>query len=362
MTITSLTDEQTRRARAAANGLGRPVTAPGPAGVADAVRRFAGVQAQSWRGAAHAVRARSAATTRANVDTARESDRSVVRGWYMRGTLQLIAAEDAAWMLQALGPPMVARSTRRYAELGLTESTRTAAARLLERALSDRGPSTRSEIGGLLVHAKLIPDATGQAPYALLRYAGLTGRVCYGPDRSGEETWVATRDWSRPKPLSDDASALRELCRRYLLAYGPATPHDFASWSGLSVPTARAAFGAQTGLVEVEVSSRPAAMLGALDTVATGVRLLGEFDPYLLGYTDRALVVEAANARKVHPGGGMLRPTIVTDGRAIGTWRPDRSTGAVELELFEPGSHRSALTRALDAESADVARFDATPT
>lgn len=96
----------------------------GPGGVADVVRRTAGLQAQSWRGAAYAVRARSTATTWSDVSHAQEVDRSVFRGWFMRGTLQLVATEDAGWMLALLGPKILKDTQRRYAELGLAEDVR----------------------------------------------------------------------------------------------------------------------------------------------------------------------------------------------------------------------------------------------
>jgi hypothetical protein len=90
------------------------------------------------------------------------------------------------------------------------------------------------------------------------------------------------------------------------------------------------------------------------------VRLLPSFDPYLLGWRDRALALPAEHARKVFPGGGWLHPAAVVDGRAAGTWRRGRRPERrVEVEPFEPLA--PAVSAALDAEAADMARFDGRP-
>jgi hypothetical protein len=338
-------------ARAQANCLDRPADEAGPGGVADVVRRTAGLQAQSWRGAAMAVRARSTATTWADVDTAREVDRSILRGWFMRGTLQLVATEDAGPLLALLGPRLIAATERRYAELGLDAATRARAADVLEAYLVDHGPAGRAEIGATLVTEGLLAEPKGQAVYALIRHAGLLGRICYGPGYDSSETWVAVTDWLRAPldlPSSAESELMEELARRYLAAYGPATAADFATWAGVPVPTARKAVEA-VATVQIAVDGRP--LYATADLTGTeDLRLLGEFDAYLLGYRDRQLVVDEAHSKRIHPGGGMLRPAIVLGGRVVGTWSHDRTAGATGLEFFEKAVDVSA-------EVADIVRF-----
>jgi hypothetical protein len=189
-------------------------------------------------------------------------------------------------------------------------------------------------LAGVLVAAGLIAEPKGQAVYALIRYAGLLGRVCYGPG----ETWVAVSDWlGKPLELAGD---VEELARRYLSAYGPATARDFATWSGLSVPTARWAVEAvATESFEVDGTS-----VAAVDDLpgCRDVRMLGEFDAYLLGYQNRFQELPAS----IFPGGGMLRPAIVEAGRAIGSWT--HADLSVDVFHGEPD---------LSAELTDLARF-----
>ena len=354
-----LTDAQVRRTRAVANGLDRPVRDPGPAGVTEVVRRTGGLQAQTWTAAALAVRSRSTATLWRDVDSARIDDRSVVRSWFHRGTIHLVATEDLGWLRVALQPMVDALSRRqRYTDLGLDRSTRERARRLLVRTLTARGPMTRAEISETL--AGLVADPAGQAVPHVIRDAALHHEVCFGPDRGSKPTWVTTTDWlpGSVEPVSREV-ALAELCGRYLAAYGPAGPADLAAWSGLSLPDARAAFATRRDLVEVSVAGQPAARLASQAIVDEpgAARLLGEFDTYLLGHTDRGLVLGEAHRRRIHPGGGILRPAVARpDGAIAGTWRFVRRTGSADVELFDAGTIDQ---RQLASEVADVARFSA---
>jgi winged helix DNA-binding protein len=157
--------------------------------------------------------------------------------------------------------------------------------------------------------------------------------------------------------MEADAAA-RELARRYLAGYGPATAQDLAAWSGLPATTARRAFDLLAGeLVEV-----PSAV-GPLVTLANGTppgdqppRLLGHFDAYLLGYRDRDLILDTAYAKRVRAGGGMIAPAVLVDGRVVGTWRLTRGSRAEAI--VEPFTTLPRGSRAgLHAEADDLARF-----
>src|SRR3954452_20937939 len=87
-------------------------------GVVETVRAVGALQAQDARAAELGIRARRPGSTLAEVRAARFEDRSVARTWVMRGTLHLIPAEDARWMVELLGPVGLRKSARRIAELG----------------------------------------------------------------------------------------------------------------------------------------------------------------------------------------------------------------------------------------------------
>jgi hypothetical protein len=167
-------------------------------------------------------------------------------------------------------------------------------------------------------------------------------------------------------PALDREQALAELARRYLRGYGPATPADLAAWSGLGRREADAAWRAIAGeLAEVATPPGPMWILrGAPRTVATAirspvpVRLLPAFDTLLLGYADRTPLVPARHARRVNAGGGMIRPTILTDDGVVGTWAMRRErdgTPRVEVDPF--GRLATGVRQGLDREVRAVTRF-----
>ena len=61
----------------------------------------------------------------------------------------------------------------------------------------------------------------------------------------------------------------------------------------------------------------------------------------------------------MNPGGGIVRPSIVVDGRCVATWSSKRSGErlAVTIEPFEPLAPE--IAEAIAAEADDVGRFEA---
>jgi hypothetical protein len=125
---------------------------------------------------------------------------------------------------------------------------------------------------------------------------------------------------AEPPPAVDAELALATLARRYLAGYGPAAAADLASWSGLPLGTARRALAA---LGPTEAAGELLALPGTLDAApppAPPALLLAAFDTTMLGYRSREPLVAAADDRHILPGGGMLRPAVLIDGLAAGTW------------------------------------------
>ena len=334
--------------------------------VTSIVREMCGIQAQDTSAAPLAVRVRSVGLVATDVEYARVQERSVVRTWGPRGTLHLLAAEDLSWLLPLLGPVFVAGSRRRRAELGLDEDTCTRGIRIMRNVLGNNGPLTRAELVEQLAEHGL--HLKGQARPHLLSRAALEGIICLGPDRGAEPTYVLLSDWVDQKYRGHslaEVAAHAELTRRYLNAYGPATPEDQAAWSGLPLSKTRAAWQhIADELMEVEVGGSPAWMLKTraawLDELATPtaiVRLLPRFDVYLLGYQNRDLSVPPQQAKRINAGGGLLNPTVLVDGRAVGTWKSKRLKSRLDIHVELFGQLAPEALPGLEAEVTDIARF-----
>ncbi|MFF3175050.1 winged helix DNA-binding domain-containing protein [Streptomyces sp. NPDC057900] len=340
------------------------------ASVPEVLERCLAVQAQDARAAALGIRARGSGLTEADVHRALGAARTVVRGWFMRGTLYLVPARDAVWLRELLAPPQLRRSERRYRELGLGPAELALGERVITEALAD-GPLTRDELAARMNGAGL--QASGQAPFHLVRRSALLGSTCFGPVREdGSATYVLAKDWLSDSAGPSGTDALVELLRRYLEAHGPATAADFATWSGLGLLAVRPVWKKllAAGVTEpcrVDGRDDYALSAGAPSgpEPTDDVRLLPAYDNYLLGYADRRLSVEPEHARMVRPGGGQISPTVVVDGLVRGVWRRDRSR-AVALDLFGAAPDGTGVkapdsqaphTAGLDAEVRDISRF-----
>jgi hypothetical protein len=342
-----------RRARAAAQLLHRPRAV----GVAELVARMLAVQAQDLRAGRLALRARVAGLAAADVDAALTEDRSVMVAWLMRGTLHLVGRDDYPWLLGLTAPTRLSTSRRRLGQEGVSPDDAERAVKIVERALADAGPLTRPELAERIAAKGIRTE--GQATPHLLLLAALRGIAVLGPLRDdGAHAFVLVRDWlGAPPPTElegpDRDAALAELARRYLTGHGPAAPADLAAWSGLPLRDARAGLSA----IASELAQRDDDLvdLAARDRPPDAIppRLLPAFDPYLLGWKDRSFAVASAHAKRVHPGGGMLRATATVDGLAVGTW--SAAGGEVGLDLFARVA--PAVEVALRDDAADVERF-----
>jgi hypothetical protein len=281
------------------------------------------------------VRARSEGLTAADVDRALTDERSLLVTWLNRGTLHLVRSEDYPLIQAVTTPPLRTSSARRLAQEGVADPERCIA--LIERALADEGPLTSDGLRERLEAAGV--DAKGQGLYHLLFRASLDGLIVRGPMAGAKQAYVLVRDWlGKQKPVDRDR-ALGEFARRYLVGHAPATDRDLARWAGISLGDARAGLAAAG-----ERRSSGAAELPP-------PKLLGSFEPCLLGWTSRDDIV--GDEPSLVTAGGMFYPFAMVRGRAVAKWR--LAGGQVELEPFRriAKADRAALER--DAE--DVVRF-----
>jgi winged helix DNA-binding protein len=349
-----LTDDQVRRLRTAAQLLHRPRRYS----ALDLVRHLTGVQAQVLSAAGLAFRARAVGLAAREVDRARLIDRSIVLTWAMRGTLHLIAAEDYGWLQPLVIEARIANAHRRLIEEGVPAEQPAKAVRLIARMLEREGPLIRSEIADRLNRQAIRTE--GQAIAHLVWLAAAQGVICYGPDRDGEQCFVLVRDWlGKQKPMEREA-ALAELAVRYLTAHSPATPADMAFWSGLRLSDAKRAWTAiQDRLVALETDRGTRWALRSQEGPAPRglVRLLPAFDEYLLGWRERDIVASAEQWARVNRGGGWLHPVVLHDGRVVATWRMERSSKNLSIEIKPFDRLSPAVRRGVATEADGIAAF-----
>jgi hypothetical protein len=311
--------------------------------------RLLAVQGQDPRGARLAIRARTSGLTAADVDRALTEDRSLLITWLNRGTLHLVRSEDYPWLHALTTPPLLTSSARRLKHEDVSPDAAERAVAAIEGALAEDGPLTRAQLKERLDTAGV--PAEGQALIHLLFLVTLRGIAIRGPMVGKQHAYVLVRDWlDEPKPVDRDV-ALAELARRYLVGHAPAGDRDLARWAGLPLRDARAGLKAIGSELEEGEAGLVRLAKRRGEAEIPPPRLLGAFDPVLLGWTSREEIIGTHTGLVTR--NGMFHPFALVDGRAVGRWRFPK--GEVILEPFEPISGETAA--ALEADAADVARF-----
>jgi hypothetical protein len=319
------------------------------ASVEEVAGRLLAIQAQDPRGARLTVRARSAGLSAADVDCGLNR-RSLVVSWLNRGTLHLVRAEDYWWLHPLTTPQLRAGNARRLAQEGVPPRDAERAVVVVRDALSADGPLTRAQLRERVAAAGVRTE--GQALVHALLLATIEGLVVRGPVVGRDQAFVLARDWlgAPPAALGREA-ALGELARRYLAGHAPAADRDLARWAGIGLRDARlglqrcGAAQRADGLAELPRGARRDA------PVLPPPRLLGAFDPLLLGWASRDPIT--GPHKHIVTVNGLFRPFALAGGRAVATWT--LTGGEVVLAPFaELGA---ATTAALDADAADVTRF-----
>jgi hypothetical protein len=178
-----------------------------------------------------------------------------------------------------------------------------------------------------------------QRGYHILWYASQDCLICLGPMQDKQQTFVLLDEWvPNSRDLSREES-LAELARRYFASHGPATVHDFAWWSGLTVTEARSGVEAtKPGLASEKIDGKEYWMTsdtpGLMAYDKSGVDLLPAFDEYLIGYKDRSAVLAVEHALKVTPGkNGVFLPVIVVGGQVAGIWNRRLKKNSIDIAL-----------------------------
>ncbi|HYK29598.1 MAG TPA: winged helix DNA-binding domain-containing protein [Streptosporangiaceae bacterium] len=322
------------------------------ASAVEVAERLLAVQGQDARGARLAVRARTRGLTAADVDRALTTDRLLLITWLNRGTLHLIRTEDYWWLHRLTARPQLQTSVMRMlgqAGVGAVEADKAVAD--IETSLVSSGPQTRMQLRDTIASTRVRTE--GNIPLHLIALASLRGIAVRGPMVGAQHAYVHVRDWLGTPPAEPDHdAALAWLARRYLAGHGPAADRDLAKWAGIPLGQAR------RGLTEIahELRDRPdgLAELAAARQDGTGMpapRLLGSFDPVLLGWASRDPILGEHQA--IVTVNGLFRPFVLVDGRAAGTWR--HAGGQISVDRFD--DYTDEVEAALAAEASDVQRF-----
>lgn len=300
-------------------------------------------------------------------------ERRAVRATMMRGTIHLVSAADAVRLRpkvqQALELDVYPNVIYGKDKLAGLDMPKVLAA---GRELLDERPRTAAQLRELLapMWPERDPAALAYAVRVLLPVVHVPPRGIWG--RSGPIAFAPMDSWlgepQHPEGTPD------ELVLRYLTAFGPATPADAQTWSGLRglrevfERLRLRTFSDERGRELFDVEDGP---LPDPDTPAPP-RLLPDFDNVLLSHADRSRVISAEYRRAIQGRNGVLPGAFLVDGVMRGSWTTERGKGTATLTIrpferlakrdrstLEQEAHRLLAWTDPDAETRDVRMLDA---
>jgi hypothetical protein len=255
-------------------------------------------------------------------------DKKLVKTWLMRGTLHLVPSTDLPIYSAAMGVYGMRNTNAWLKFMQITEPELTELIDSIGHIL-DGQPLTREELVAKVGKGRpeRIQLALKSGWGGMLKPVARRGLLCFGPSRGQSVTFVRPENWLGSWRDVDPERDLVEVARRYLRAYGPATPKDFTRWWGTWPGVGKTAWmGLAKELAPVSIEGQRADILASdLRRIASAssepsVRLLPPFDPYLMGYSTRDHLFAAEHSSRVSRTAGWISAVVLMDGRVIATW------------------------------------------
>ena len=296
--------------------VGKPFRSP-----TEVVAKLGAVQAQDYAGAKWAIAQRVRTATDASIERLIAKG-GILRTHVLRPTWHFVLPADIRWMLALTAPRIAALMAYNNRRLGLTAKVFARTNDVLARALEGGAHLTRAEIAQALERAR-IDASDGLRVGHILMQAELDAVICSGA-RRGKHITYALLDERAPttKPVERD-EALAMLAERYFTTRSPATPQDFAWWSGLTVTDAKR--GAEAS--RVRRLARPTEPTGS-------AHLLPNYDEFFIAYRDRgAILHRVEGAAPMQRTTALYAHVIEIDGQLVGGWRRTTKGDAIGVEL-----------------------------
>jgi hypothetical protein len=316
----------------------------------EVVRDVCGVHAQVMGSAELQLAARVEGITQADVRAALWEHRGLAKTWTIRGTLHVHPADELSLWTRARAA-VVGEADHVAEELTLVGEVVAA----IGESLSGR-ILTREEL------AEAVVARVGSAPREKLASgwgfylgdAAAAGVLCFGPPQGQKVTFVHPGDWLGPQRAWEPQHALREVARRYATAYAPVTHRQFREWftsRSLTSAVAREIFDELDVPQPAAVEPRPS------------VRLLPEYDVYVMGFREREQLVPPAVREQVAAHGkGRYEgpagtPFLLVDGVCAGIWSRRKTARRLELAVEPVRTPTRAERAGIQAEAERLGSF-----
>jgi Winged helix DNA-binding domain len=337
-----------------------------PADPVTICRDTCGAQAQMMSPAYLQLWTRNHAITRTEIENALWKSRTLVKTSLMRQTLHLIPSDEFSLYISALRRSRVDAVLRVMKRVGVTAEEGHGLTAEIMKAMGDRALTQPEIRAAVRIKASKRVRSWMDKVWSIIRIPISEGLLCYGSGEGNEVKFIRTDQWLKlnVKPVREP-EAQSSLLRKYLRAYGPATLHDFAHWSGIPIAEVRplrALLGDELTEIEAEKQNclllrDDLELLKRKSREKTCVRLLPHFDPYLLAHREKDHLLEVKHYKKVYRNQGWISPVVLVDGAIAGTWsyKIQGKQLKVSIELFG-GMSREARA-GIEREAQSLAGF-----
>lgn len=253
-------------------------------------------------------------------------DGQILRLHLMRGTWQLVSADDYWPLLQLCAPKSIAviRGWMSSNKVSIPDEELMRVRDILAQTAADLGNATKEDLVGALAQKGIRMDDHRLSYH--IRMAELSGTLCSGRLLAMKATYALAIDKVGKPTQTDRDEVLVRLTRKYFQSRQPATLEDFVWWSGLNVSDCRRGIALLGSSIHTE-KWRGRDFYLTDDCRVRGFRrgrllLIAPYDEYLIGYKSRDIVLAPEHRHCAHNNSGIFQPIIAYDGIVCGNWSP----------------------------------------
>lgn len=306
---------------------------------AEVVDYMGAVQAQEYRLMRWAVAMRTRRPSAKAFKKAFDSGR-IVRLHLMRGTWQLVSAEDY-WPLLGLCSPKALAVTKGWMhsnKISIPDDEIAKIREILACTADEKGSATKEDFVQSLAKKGIMMDEHRLSYH--IRLSEISGILCSGDLLPMKATYSLAENKVSARIDTDRGEALLMLTRKYFRSRQPASLEDFVWWSGLNISDCRRGIDLLGTSIHKEIIAGREYYLTD-DCRTRGFRkgrylFIPPYDEYLISYKSRDIVLPQEHSHRAHNNSGIFQPVIALDGTICGNWTPFKEECNAE---FFHGNH-----------------------
>jgi len=351
--------------------LNQQLMAPQFSDPAEVVNYMGAMQAQEYRMMRWAVEMRTRKPSAKAFKKAFDSGR-IIRLHLMRGTWQLVSAEDYWMLIDLCGPKSIAvtKGWMSSNKISIPDDELYRVRDILAQTAADLGSATKEDFVQALAERDMKMDDHRLSYH--IRMAEFSGTLCSGDLLPFKATYALTANKVKSQGTIDRDEALMRFTRKYFQSRQPATLEDFIWWSGLNVSDCRKGIALLGDTIHVEKRKgrklpatnpltpghKQASLHGSRSTTdfyltdncrTRGFRkgkflLIPPYDEYLISYKSRDIVLPLEHRHRAHNNSGIFQPIIAYDGTICGNWSPFRED--CQADFFDGSNNMDGLQEA----------------